>query len=100
METAKVAESILGDKLYQQRARLALPVLVRQALAESPIYYSDLAAELGMSNPRNLNFVLGCVGTTLEALGNKWNEAIPPLQCIVINKSTGLPGEGIGWFLM
>ena len=24
---------------------------------------------------------------------------IPPLQCIAVNKNTGLPGEGIGWFI-
>src|SRR4051812_37165967 len=24
---------------------------------------------------------------------------IPPLQCLVVNQTTGLPGEGIGWFM-
>lgn len=27
-----------------------------------------------------------------------WNEEIPPIQCLVINKRDRLPGEGIGWF--
>lgn len=99
METAKVAEPISGDKLYQVRARQALPLLVRQARASTPIYYSDLAHELQMPNPRNLNYVLGSVGTAIERLSKRWKEKIPPIQCLVVNKSTGLPGAGIGWFI-
>lgn len=57
-----------GDKLYQQRARLALPYLVRQAKANKKIYYSDLAHEVDMPNARNLNYVLGEIGTALESL--------------------------------
>jgi len=98
-ETAKTARPISGDKLYQLRARQALPLLVRQARAATPIYYSDFAHELGMPNPRNLNYVLGSIGTALERLSKKWKEKIPPIQCLVVNKATGLPGEGIGWFI-
>jgi alkylated DNA nucleotide flippase Atl1 len=47
-----------GEKLYQKRAKTALPYLVRQAKAGQKIYYSDLAKEIGMPNPRNLNYVL------------------------------------------
>lgn len=99
METAKPAEPVGGDKLYQQRARAALPLLVRQAYAGSPIFYSSLAEELGMPNPRNLNFVLGSVGKSMNELTAKWGEEVPPIQCLVVNKETGIPGEGIGWFL-
>jgi hypothetical protein len=100
MSTAKTSEPISGQKLYQERAREALPLLVRQALAGTPIYYSDLAEELGMPNPRNLNYVLGSIGQSIELLSKAWNEKVPPIQCLVINKATGLPGEGIGWFLI
>ena len=99
METAKVAGSIAGSKPYQERARRALPLLVRQAHAGTPIYYSDLASELNMPNPRNLNYVLGSIGQALEALSKAWKEKVPPIQCLAINKHTGLPGEGIGWFI-
>lgn len=84
-----------GDKLYQQRARRALPLLVRQATAEKPIRYEDLALELGM-RPRNLDYVLGCIGETLIILSKGSKIEIPPIQCLVINKTTGLPGEGFG----
>ena len=99
LDTARSSEPMSGDKLYQQQARAAMPLLVRQAEAGTPLVYSELAAELGMPNPRNLNRVLGSIGQTLEALSAKWGEKIPPIQCLVINKQTGLPGEGIGWFL-
>jgi hypothetical protein len=88
------AGSIHGDKLFEQRARAALPLLVRQAKAEKPVLYSQLASELAMPNPRNLNYVLGLIGNALLQLGAEWGEEIPPLQGLVINKETELPGEG------
>ncbi len=99
METAEVSESLWGDKLYQQRARKALPLLVRQALVGETIFYSQLADEMGMPNARNLNYVLGCIGSTLIELGKENDLDIPPIQCLVVNKTTELPGEGIGWFI-
>jgi len=84
--------------LYQRRALMALPILVRQAWAAQTIYYGDTAAELGMANPRNLDFVLGSVGKSIQELSREWNEKIPPLQAIVINKGTELPGEGFADF--
>lgn len=90
---------INGDKLFLHRARLILPYLVRQAKAGRPIYYSDLAAETQIPNPRNLNYPLGAIGNALIALGEKMDLEIPPIQCVVINKITKLPGDGIGWFI-
>jgi hypothetical protein len=99
MEAFEAAEQMYGDKLYQRRAREALPILVRQAQAETPISYSELAEELGMPNPRNLNYVLGSIGETLQGLSKVWGVDIPAIQCLVLNRNTGLPGEGIGWFI-
>jgi hypothetical protein len=97
-KTAVVAEPFPGDKPYQQQAEKALPILVRQALANKSIFYSELAAELGMYH-RNLNYVLGSIGQTLKKLSEEWSEEIPPIQCLVINKRKKLPGEGVGWFI-
>ncbi len=83
-----------GTKLYQQRAAMVLPLLVRQARAHHTIAYSHLGAELGMLNPRNLNHVLGTIGRELETLGQKWKMRVPPIQCLAVNKKTGLPGRG------
>lgn len=99
METGEFVKSIEGKKLYQERARKALPLLVRQALANQPIFYLDLANELKMPNPRNLNYVLGSIGQTLQEISTEWKDEIPPISCLVINKDTGLPGEGVRWFI-
>jgi hypothetical protein len=100
-ETAKIAHSDLldGKKLYQKRARITLPYLVRQAKAGKPIYYSDLADELNIPNPRNFNHILGFIGNALIALGKRTKTDIPPIQCVVINKKDELPGEGISLFI-
>lgn len=99
--TAKAAKSADGEekKLYIKRAREALPFLVRQAKAEMTIEYGALAAEMGMPNARNLNYVLGAVGNMLIALGEKEDIDIPQIQCLVVNKKTGLPSDGVDWFL-
>ena len=100
-QTSEIATSDLLDeqKLYVERAKMALPYLVRQAKAGQTIYYSDLAQEINIPNPRNLNYPLGAIGKALIELGKKNNIEIPPIQCLVINKQNDLPGEGIGWFI-
>jgi hypothetical protein len=100
MEIAEIAkEFVSGQKLYQQRAIKVLPILVRQAQAAQKIYYSDLATEINIPNPRNLNYVLGSIGNALIKLGESMKIEIPPIQCLVVNKHTELPGEGISWFI-
>jgi hypothetical protein len=99
IECFTIEELIHGKKLYQERARMALPLLVRQAKASHPIYYSDLAEELDIPNPRNLNYVLGAIGGALLELGKKWGKDVPPIQSLVIQKNSGLPGEGFNWFI-
>ncbi len=49
-----------------------------------------------MPNPRNLNYVLGSIGQSLERLSKAWKTKVPPIQCLVVNKSTGLPPFGGG----
>ncbi|MBX3504597.1 MAG: hypothetical protein KF895_03895 [Parvibaculum sp.] len=89
------------EKLYKHRARKALPILVRQAKSKHPIFYKNLAEELGMPNPRNLDYVLGDVGRTLGDLNErkKWRLEIPQIQALVINQKTGMPGHGFDGFL-
>lgn len=88
-----------GNKLYQTRARVALPYLVKQAEARQTIYYSDLAKILEMPNPRNLNYVLGVIGNAMKEVSLSIDIKIPPIQCIAISKRTNLPGDGISWYI-
>ncbi len=100
-QTAKIASPniLKGNKLYLQRARKVLPILVRQAKARNVISYSNLAEEVNMPSARNLNYVLGAIGNALIELEKEKKEKIPPIQCLVVNKQTGLPGDGIGLFI-
>ncbi|MGC4002920.1 MAG: hypothetical protein QM811_07210 [Pirellulales bacterium] len=97
-ETAERAKPFPGERQYQKLAVLALPILVLVAENSDVITYSELAAELGI-RPRNLNYPLGSIGQRLMQLGKEWGETIPPIQCLVINKNSKLPSEGINWFL-
>ena len=87
-----------GAKTYQQRARSALPILVRQAKAHQTMFYSELALEIGISNPRTLNYPLDSIGRALLDLGKRWGRRVPPIQALVINKLSGYPGEGFSPF--
>jgi hypothetical protein len=84
-----------GSKRYQERAQQALPLLVALAKARGTITYGRLALLMDMPNPRNLNAVLGAVGTELRILSRAWKEKIPPLNCLVLNKNQGTPQQGI-----
>lgn len=95
----RIASFLAEDRKFLERARRAFPILVRLAQARQKIFYSNLAEELEMRNPRNLNYVLGAVGQAIQELAAKWKQEIPPLQCLVVQKSTGLPGNGIAWFI-
>lgn len=101
VETATQTKNMFGRKPYQEKARQALPILVRQAASQKPIFYEALANELAMPNPRNLNWVLGSVGVTLQELAVKpgWDEDIPHIQSLVINQQSRLPGSGFEGFL-
>ena len=87
-----------GAKTYQQRARTALPILVRQAKAHQTMFYGELAHEMGISNPRTLNYSLGSIGRALLDLERRWGRQVPPIQALVINKSSKRPGAGFAIF--
>ncbi|MBD2454687.1 hypothetical protein H6G80_11400 [Nostoc sp. FACHB-87] len=100
MGTAQKAKSFLrGNKLYQQRARKALPLLIAKATANQTMFYFELADELEINNPRNLNYVLGSIGNTLQELSEERGYEIPPINLLVLNKRIGLPGEGVEKFI-
>lgn len=100
VKTSEADRGFHGTKLYQERARTVLPILVRQAEARQPIFYEALAQEVGMPNPRNLNYPLGCIGRTLNGLAREWKSDVPPIEALVVNQNTRLPGPGFDGFLV
>jgi hypothetical protein len=95
--TAGRAKGIFGTGLYQQRAQVVLPLLVRQARLGRTITYGQLAAEAGIPGGRRTNFPLGSIGRTLKDLEGRLGP-IPQLQALAVNARTGLPGSGIDPF--
>jgi hypothetical protein len=95
---SKAKSAFAGDKPYQLLARVALPILVRQAKAGRTLTYRALADEIGVTNERTLNFVLGAVAYALQDLESEWGAHIPRLSMLVVNKGTLLPGKGVAEF--
>ena len=91
-----IAKHEPDKKLYQTRARAILPILVRQAVARQKISYGDLGKELNLHH-RVLRTPLGCIGDTLLELGEQWQEEIPPIQGLVVNQQTELPGNNVNF---
>lgn len=90
---------IAGNKPYQERARNTLPILISLAQTGETILYSELAQLIDIENPRSFNYILGYIGEAIQKLEKIHKTKIPKIQCIVLNKSDGLPGAGVGWFL-
>ena len=92
--TLLVGMPISGNSKSQKAAQTILPVLVRQAMARQKITYGTLGEEIGVHH-RALRHPLDHIGNTVLELGKRWSEEIPPIQTLVVNKETGLPGEGV-----
>lgn len=87
-----------GNSITERQARLILPILVRQALAGQPVTYGQIADELGMGHPYLGNH-LGIIVDALNGLSRQWGAEIPPIQALVLNKETRLPGDSFGYGL-
>lgn len=106
METYGDAGAINGDMLHQRLAKAALPILVNMAHAGQTISYSKLAEELTLldlhDNPihhRIIGRVAGRIADAMIVLSKEWEEPVPPLSTLVINKNSDKPGEGVNYFL-
>lgn len=82
-------------------APYVLPILIQRAREGRPITYSELAETLckrhGFAPTYRKTFYgapVGLVGHVLQDLGTERGERIPPLNVLVVNKKTKLPGTG------
>jgi hypothetical protein len=76
-------------------------ILIQRAKEGRTITYAELAEALhdhyGLEPKARKTLYgppVGAVGFALKVLGDKWGERIPPLNVIVVQASTGLPGVG------
>lgn len=95
-----------GTGWTAERARMALPILLMTAKSAQTLTYAELdqliARENGVSTTpvvAGYGKVLEIVGRSLNALSVEWGTELPPLTILVVNKDTGEPGAGVGYFL-
>jgi hypothetical protein len=86
--------------------RLALPILLWVAKKGRSITYKQLAEELhtrhGEEIKRRMTLYgrpAGKIGDALIRLSEEWDRDIPPLNAIVVNAQTHLPGHGANAYI-
>lgn len=73
---------------HRKRASKVWPILARRALnKDKPLTYGELCNKIGL-HPRSARYFL----SVIQIYCKKRN--LPPLQALVVNKKTGVPGEG------
>lgn len=98
-------ESLKGDSWTPDIARKLLPLLVSYAEACRSVTYGELSQEAiqrGWSHyvmPVAYRYPAGAIGYAIEETEEEWDEPIPPLNALVVNENTGLPGKGVDYFL-
>src|SRR5699024_9506067 len=86
-------------------ARGVLPLLVAYAHAAKPVTYgrlNDEATRRKLSHhvmPLTYRYVGGAIGSALRETAKEWGESIPPINALIVNASTGQPGDGVDTFL-
>lgn len=77
------------------------PILFRRAKEGRRITYTELADELKVEyrHPQKglkplYGPPVGAVGLAIRQISDRWGHTIPPINLIVVNEATGLPGTG------
>lgn len=100
-------EPLQGDRWAAATARLAIPVLVDAANRGAVLTYKELDQRLRAKDPTRgdsgtltkYGFALGRVGQAVLDVSEKVEFPIPPIEALVVNGVTEVPGEGIDDFL-
>jgi hypothetical protein len=84
-------------------AATSFPILMRRAIDGLPITYGGLKklAEPWIPGPYALHYrtAAGRIGDICLLLADEMGEAVPPLNAIIVNGTTGLPSDGVDWYL-
>ncbi len=100
-----IPDALQGEEWSKATARKVLPLLVAYANASEPVTYGGLSEEVTRRKwshyvmPLAYRYVAGAIGFGLEETEEEWGEPIPPINALVINEATGLPGKGVDLFL-
>ena len=95
-----------GDRWSDRITQLAFPMVLWCAKFGHTITYGQLAEELRRRHGEEPKFrktvygtPAGKIGNVLERLSEEWNMDIPPINALIVNGGTGLPGSGVDSYL-
>ena len=97
--------SLLGKTWSHKTAQDILPILVWCAQNGRPISYGQLDAEVQRRRlGHHVNVVVyghpaGMIGNAILETEAETGERIPPLNSIIVNAATGIPGSGCDYYL-
>jgi hypothetical protein len=82
-----------SGELAAQSKRILDLLVSRSRSAEPTITYAEVAKKIGI-HVCNLKHPMDHLSRTLESYAASQGSRIPPLQILVVNSKTGLPGPG------
>lgn len=98
-------KALQGDRWTDKTARLILPVLIWCAKNGKTITYNQLNQwivdnKLGHSvlQPK-YGYPAGAVGQAMIELEETWEDTVPPINALIVNAKTGLPGSGAKYYM-
>lgn len=98
-------EALQGDSWTKYTARTIFPLLIWLAKNGRTISYGQLDREIverGWGHhvmAVQYGHPAGTIGDALIETEEEWGDVIPPLNALVVNQSTQLPGGGVNWYL-
>lgn len=100
-----IPEVLHGDRWTERIGRRIVPLLVWCAEHRQVITYGELNEEVVRRRwdhhvpPVQYGKPAGAIGDGLRATGHEWGARIPPLNALVVNEETHIPGSGCDYFL-
>jgi len=99
-------QALTGETWAVKTAVAMLPLLVRCAKRGQTVTYGELDREIvrrGLGHHVHAaayGHAAGAVGDALVETEEEWGTQIPPLNALVVNAQTGIPGSGCDWYLL
>ena len=82
-----------SSELASQSQKIFALLVSRSGSAEPTITYAEVAKQIGV-HVCNLKHPMDHLSRTLESYAASQRVQIPPIQMLVVNSATGLPGPG------
>jgi hypothetical protein len=97
-------DSLQGSTWSARTARRVLPLLVTRAKQGAPITYGELDRQMVRHGGHHVfaakyGYPAGAIGDALVETSRTWGTTIPPLNALIVNARTHVPGAGCDWYL-